>query len=220
MSFVSLLANGEEVLKIAKIINESGVILLQTDTVFGLVCLGTNEDAIEKIKKIKNRVKPSFGFFVKNLQIAEKYAVFNDIQRQIFNTIFPGHFTLILPATNYAKKTISNTALGTRKKNEQIITTIGLRIPKNNFCIKLLSNFDVPLLATSANISGQPTATNFTDIPREILQSVDAIYYDQKHSSKNIASTIVDITDINSTEIIRQGSGDINLIDKIIKKYN
>ena len=217
---MSLLANGEEVLKIAKIINESGVILLQTDTVFGLVCLGTNEDAIEKIKKIKNRVKPSFGFFVKNLQIAEKYAVFNDIQRQIFNTIFPGHFTLILPATNYAKKTISNTALGTRKKNEQTITTIGLRIPKNNFCIKLLSNFDVPLLATSANISGQPTATNFTDIPREILQSVDAIYYDQKHSSKNIASTIVDITDINSTEIIRQGSGDINLIDKIIKKYN
>ena len=212
------LEDNEEISNITKTINDGQIVLLQTDTVFGLVCLGKNKNAIDRIKQIKNRKKPSFGFFVKNLQIAEKYAVFNDIQRQIFTTIFPGHFTLILPATDYAIKTISNTALGTIQKDNKTIKTIGLRIPKDDFCIKLLSNFDVPLVATSANISGQPTATNFTDIPQSILQSVGATHYDQNYLSNNIASTIVDITDTNDIKVIRQGSGDVSEIAKIIQQ--
>jgi len=213
------LEDNEKISSITKTINDGQIVLLQTDTVFGLVCLGKNKNAIDRIKQIKNRKKPSFGFFVKNLQIAEKYAVFNEIQRQIFTAIFPGHFTLILQATNEAVKQIPNDALGTMQKNGQTIKTIGLRTPKDDFCIKLLSNFDVPLLATSANISGQPTAQKIEDIPQSILNSVDAIHYNTNNQSIGLASTIVDITDINDVKIIRQGSGDISKINKILQSY-
>ena len=85
--------------EIASIIKSGGIALIQTDTVFGLLCLGTEVKAIEKIKAIKHRTKPSFSFFVRDTETAKQYAVLSDIQQYCFNVIFPGHFTLILEAT-------------------------------------------------------------------------------------------------------------------------
>ena len=197
---------------IVRTISSGKVALIQTDTTFGLVCNGLNNDAIKKVETIKKRTKPSFGFFVRDVNIAKKYTEMSQWQELCFNTIFPGYFTLILHASDSAINSIPYRALG--KINNKY--TIGIRIPKNDFCLQLLQHFDFPLLATSANISGQKTATTFEEIDESIIQSVDAIYYDKNTVMQGKSSTILDITDIKNVKIIRSGSGNINELKTLI----
>ena len=73
--------------------------------------------------------------------------------------------------------------------------------------MKLLGKFNTPLLATSANISGQSTATSFEEIDKTITELVDAVYYDNDVKIAGLSSTIIDITDVDNYKIIRKGSG-------------
>ena len=193
--------------EIVSIINQGGVVLMQVDTVFGLICRSDIETSIVRIEQIKHRDHPSFGLFVRNFKVANKYAIFNDKQKQLFEKLFPGFFTLIVEANDYAKTIIPSRVFG--KNNNK--TTIGLRVPNNDFCLKILDFFDVPLIATSANISKQPTATSFEKIDKSIISSVDAIYLDEYSTIAGLNSTIIDITDINNIKILRQGSGKYTL---------
>ena len=188
---------------IVTIINRGGIILMQVDTIFGLICRSDIEPSIARIERIKHRDHPSFGLFVRNFEVASKYAMFNDQQKQLFEKLFPGFFTLIVEANDYAKTIIPTRVFG--QKNN--ITTVGLRVPANDFCLKILDFFDIPLIATSANISKKPTATNFNEIDKTIISSVDAIYYDNSSIIAGLSSTILDITDTKDIKIIRQGSG-------------
>lgn len=198
--------------EISNIIKKGGVALLQVDTIFGLICNGADDDAIKKIENIKNRNKPAFGFFVKDISVACKYVKFNQIQEDCFNKVFPGYFTLILEANDNAIKSIPQRALGEKIVNNIKIKTMGLRVPKNDFCLKLLEYFDYPLVATSANISGQNTATKFEEINENIIEQADVVYYNNQVPIAGLSSTIVDITDVDNSKIIRNGSGDINLL--------
>ena len=197
-----------DVREVVKIIKLGGVILMQVDTIFGLICRSDMETSIARIEKIKHRDHPSFGLFVRNFEIANKYAIFNSKQKQLFEKLFPGFFTLIVEASDYAKTIIPPRVFG--KNNDK--TTIGLRVPDNNFCLKVLDFFDIPLIATSANISGQPTATSFDKIDKSITSSVDAIYVDKHSIIAGLSSTILDITNIENIQILRQGSGKISYI--------
>ena len=189
--------------EITDIILKGGVVLLQVDTIFGLICDGLNKQAIDRVIEIKQRTKPSFGFFVKNLDIAKRYAKFNEKQENIFNKVFPGYFTLILEASENAINIIPEYALGKINNTK----TIGIRVPNSDFCLKLLGKFNTPLLATSANISGQSTATSFEEIDKTITELVDAVYYDNDVKIAGLSSTIIDITDVDNYKIIRKGSG-------------
>lgn len=202
----------ESVAKVASIINSGGVALIQVDTIFGLICDGLKDNAIRKIESIKQRNKPSFGFFVRDIDVATKYAKMSELQKKCFQTIFPGYFTLILPASKLALNTLQERTLG----NVDGKKTIGLRIPKNDFCLNLLKHFDRPLVATSANISGQKTAKSFKEIDQKIINSVDIIYYDENTKIAGLSSTIIDIVNTNNCKIIRQGSGNISILNKLI----
>lgn len=216
---MNFLNNSTEIVEYLK--NEK-VILMQTDTIFGLLCRGDNIDCIETIEKIKHRDHPAFGFFVKDLEMAEKYVKMSEIQKHIFNTLFPGYFTLIFEAKNDYFLTDNEAEMNKNKnvgkiparcfgKNKQNIKTLGLRIPNNPICIEVLQCVDFPILATSANISKQPSPTTFESIDNNILNSVDAIYYDKNFKIANLNSTIIDLSSFNGNKndikIIREGSG-------------
>ena len=198
---------------LTEIIKKGGVVLMQVDTIYGLICDGLNNEAVSKIEQIKQRTKPAFGFFVKNIQIAKKYAIMSNLQQQCFESVFPGYFTLIFKATELAKQSLPIRALG--RQNDYF--TIGIRVPKSQFCLKILKHFDTPLVATSANISGQKTASCFEDIDANIIKSVDAIYYDTTTPIAGASSTIIDTTNQNIFKIIRQGSGDVNVLKDLVK---
>jgi len=205
-----------EVKHIVDVIRNGGVVLMQVDTIFGLICDGLNNEAISKVENIKHRIKPSFGFFVRDVDVAKKYAIMSDVQEKCFKTVFPGYFTLILPASVFSIKNLESRTLG----EVNGVKTIGLRIPKNDFCLQVLDFFKTPLVATSANISGKKTATKFEEIDNEIINSVDAVYYDKNISIAGLSSTIVDITDIRNYKVIRNGSGNIDVFKENIFDKN
>ena len=203
---------------IEQLCNEK-VCLLQTDTVFGLICRGDSDVATKKIEDIKHRDHKAFGYFMKDLKMAEKYVVIdNDKKRQYFQSIFPGYFTLIFEATDFAIKTMPKNAFGINKNGKK---TLGIRIPKNDFCLQVLNDERItfPLLATSANISKQATPIRYEDVDEEIIKAVDYIYYDNNVNLAGKSSTIIDLSCDDGYTIIREGSGvvDDDVLDGLFK---
>ena len=220
---------------VAKRLLAGEVFLVQTDTVFGLICCADNELAARKIIDIKHRDHPAFGLFVSGVEMAKQYVEMDAEQAEVFNKVFPGHFTLIFKAnistysnTTYRNITInSNTtnriisqAFGTKLVENEEIKTLGLRVPKSDFCIEIVSKVGKPLIATSANISGHETAKKIDEIEPSILQSVDGICYDKNVQQNNFNSTIIDLSlGVENARIIRQGSGDMSILTGLIN-YN
>ena len=213
--------------EIADYLIKEKIVLMQTDTIFGLLCRGDNIDCITRIEEIKHRDHPAFGFFVKNIEMAERYVKINKLQRHIFKILFPGYFTLIFEAKNNyflidneAKITMNKNVGKIPErcfgKNEKDIKTLGIRVPNNPMCLEVLQKVNFPILATSANISKQPSPTTFESINESILNSVDAIYYDKNFKIANLNSTIIDLSNFNENKndikIIRQGSGELQKI--------
>ena len=193
------------------IINE-GVCLLQTDTVFGLICRGDSDKATNRVINIKQRKHNAFGYFVKNMKMAKKYVkIETEMQNNLFCRAFPGYFTLIFEATDFAINTLPEVGFGINKYGKK---TLGIRIPKNDFCLSLLidDRIKFPILATSANITKHMAPTKFEEIDDEIIQNVDSIYYDNNYVMANRGSTILDLSGDN-IEIVRVGSGSLATID-------
>lgn len=198
--------------EITEYLIEEKVLLMQTDTVFGLVCRGDSEQATKRVEDIKQRDHNAFGYFFRDINMAEKYVKIDTEQKKnIFKKVFPGFFTLIFEATDYAMKILPNQAFGINKIGKK---TLGVRIPDNKIILKAMQKTDIffPLLATSANISKHPTPTSFESIDEQIINRVDAIVYDKnvKHNAFN--STIIDLS-TDKIEVIRKGSGDLSLIN-------
>ena len=83
---------------VAKRLLTGEVFLVQTDTVFGLICCADDERAARKIIDIKHRDHPAFGLFVSGLDMVKQYVEMDAEQAEVFNKVFPGHFTLIFKA--------------------------------------------------------------------------------------------------------------------------
>jgi L-threonylcarbamoyladenylate synthase len=197
-----------------QLLENNGVILAETDTVYGLLCSAESTIAINRLINIKKRTNPVLAVFVSDIDMGKKYAVIQEKQEAIFNTIFPGYFTLILEVNNHGLAKLDNRIFGVNKHGKK---TIGIRIPKNQHCISLVKEFQKPLVATSANISKtQSASAKLEDVSNEITSQVDSINFEH-NKTIGLNSTIVDISDINEIKIIRDGSGDINLIYNVLK---
>ena len=221
---------------VAKRLLSGEVFLVQTDTVFGLICCADDERAVRKIIDIKHRDHPAFGLFVSGLDMAKQYVEMDAAQEEVFNTVFPGHFTLIFKAnistySNTAYRNIttnSNTTnriisqvFGEKMVGDEKIKTLGLRVPKSDFCIEIVKKVGKPLVATSANISGHETAKRIEEIEPSILQSVDGICYDENVQQNNFNSTIIDLSlGVENAKILRQGSGDMSILTSLIGYNN
>lgn len=196
--------------EIVELLTKNKIILMQTDTIFGLICRGDSGECIKKVEEIKQRDNPVFSFFVRDIEMAKKYVKMNDVQEQCFNAVFPGYFTLIFESKNSIG--IPERCFGVNEKGKK---TLGLRVPNNNMCLDVLAKVVFPIMATSANISHMSSPTTFESIDKRILEQVDAIYYNRSVQFANLNSTIIDLS-IDKPNIIRQGSGNIELLNGII----
>lgn len=207
---------------VAKRLLAGEVFLVQTDTVFGLICCADDERAARKIIDIKHRDHPAFGLFVSGVEMAKQYVEMDAEQADVFNKVFPGHFTLIFKAniSTYSNTTnrIISQAFGTKLVENEEVKTLGLRVPKSDFCIEIVSKVGKPLIATSANISGHETAKKIDEIEPSILQSVDGLCYNANVQQNNFNSTIIDLSlGTEHAKIIRQGSGDLEIVSKLVE---
>ena len=147
------------------VLRKGGIILYPTDTIWGIGCDATNEEAVERIFKIKHR--PSSKAM---LLLVDSDAKLNGLVREVPSIAYDlidvaiHPLTLIYPgARNIALALIAEDG------------SVGIRITKEPFSHALCKAAGVPLVSTSANISGAPTAGCFAEISEEILQAVDYV---------------------------------------------
>lgn len=169
------------------------IILYPTDTVWGIGCDATNEVAVKKIYKLKNREESkSLIILVDSIEMLREYL--DEIPEkaiEILNNSKKPTTIIYKNPKNLAKNTIASD------------NTIAIRIPKNDFCLQLIKEFGKPIVSTSANISGKPTPKSFRDISKSILQSVDYVVDLQQDNTTEKSSTILKI-DGDSVIVIRE----------------
>jgi L-threonylcarbamoyladenylate synthase len=185
----------DEILRAFEVLKTGGVILYPTDTVWGLGCDATKSRSVERIFKLKKR--PEKKSLIMLLDQYEKlYQYVEDVPEIAFDLMnhIATPLTIVYPhAKNIAKNLISEDG------------SIAIRVVKDEFCRKLISLLNKPLVSTSANITGQPTPLIFNKIAPEILKGVDyVVNYAQTRIDQLKASTIIKFNDKGEYEIIRK----------------
>ncbi|MDD2731214.1 MAG: L-threonylcarbamoyladenylate synthase [Candidatus Portnoybacteria bacterium] len=144
----------EAIIEAAKTMLSGGTVVFPTDTVYGLGCDATNEEAIKKIFKIKNRVdnKP-LAVVVRDIAMAGKIAFLEKKTEKALSVIWPGAITVILWRRSKLPEVLS--------AGKQ---TIGLRVPDYKLTYWLAENMGRPYVATSANFTGEPATTKISEV--------------------------------------------------------
>jgi tRNA threonylcarbamoyl adenosine modification protein (Sua5/YciO/YrdC/YwlC family) len=180
--------------KAAKVVEDGGVIIYPTDTVYGLGCNLFDKRAIEKIYQIKGKKKRArLTFICPDLKDIAKYAHVSTPAYKIMRSLLPGPFTFILEAT----RTVPKIMLEKRK-------TVGIRVPDNNICHMLLEECGHPLISTSLNLPGIPYLNDPNEIEESFCHRAD-LFLDVGFGGLE-PSTVIDLTD-TTPEIIREGKG-------------
>jgi|SRR5690606_13190468 len=181
---------------IVKTLEEGGVIIYPTDTIYGLGCDINSTKAIERICQIKG-IQPSkaqFSFICNDLSDLSKYtrSIGTPLYR-ILKAYLPGPFTFILPASREVPKILKS------KRN-----TIGLRIPDNPIAMAIVKALGRPILSTSLPPAEGIEYTDPEEIHDQFYKLVDLVV-DGGPGGLN-PSTVIDFTE-NEPVILRQGSG-------------
>ena len=174
-----------------KVLENHGVILLPTETVYGLVCRFEDRIAEEKIYQLKHRpAEKRLSVFVDDI---DKLTVFdvrpNALARELCQKYCPGAITIIAG----------------RGEN----SSLGFRIPDHDFVLELLKNVPFPLSSTSANRSGMPNVLTVDEALAELDGELDIVIDGGNIPPDAQASTVVDAR-AEKAVILRQGALIIN----------
>ncbi len=176
--------------KAIEFLNNCGVVVCPTDTVYGFLALAENKKAVEKIYEIKKRPRSKpLPVFVKNIKMAQYLAEIGKDQEKILKQKWPGKYTFILKRKKSCEIGSRTRLYGVDKK------TIALRIPKYKFLNDLLKKIDKPLAQTSVNISGKPPLIKINEIIKIFgsMPGLDLII-DGGDLPKSNPSKIIDLT--------------------------
>ena len=178
--------------KASQIINQGGIAIFPTDTVYGIGCNPYNKESVRKIYDIKSRdISKPFPILVYSKEIAEKIALFDEFTKKIVERHWPGPLTIILKLTDE-----------NLKKSLNVTDKIAIRIPNHKCTLELLKRCNF-LVGTSANISGHTSFTN----PDECFNNIQKydVFVDGGIITSKSESTIIEIEN-EEIKIIREGS--------------
>lgn len=185
----------EEINNALEIIKGGGVILYPTDTVWGLGCDATNEEAVAKINAIKGRAADKSFIVLLN----------SENQLQSYVTEIPD---VAYELIEYAENPLTIIFSGAKNLAKNVINTdgtVGIRVVKHSFCEQLIQRFRRPITSTSANVSGQPTPQFFDEISQEIINAVDYVVdFEQELRIPKKPSTIIKLGPSGQFEFIRK----------------
>ncbi len=153
------------VAKAVTVLKQGGIIIYPTDTVWGIGCDATNEQAVQRIFELKQRPESkSMIILVESVAHIKPYVweITKHHQKLLEQSTVPQ--TVILPH-----------AFGLAPAVMPLEKTIAVRCPKHVFCRALLRSFERPLVSTSVNISGEAPATTFSEINPKLMMDVDYV---------------------------------------------
>ena len=155
----------DDIKKACEIMEKGGIILYPTDTIWGIGCDATNEDAVKRVYEIKKRIDSKALIVLVDKPVKVEFYV-REVPEIAWNLIDVADkpLTIVYPnARNLATNVLADDG------------SVGIRITQETFSRKLCERFRKAIVSTSANISGQPAPTNFNEISDEIKQAVDYV---------------------------------------------
>ena len=192
--------NQKEIDRVVSVLQDGGLIIYPTDTVYAIGCDALNVRAVEEICKMKdiNPAKSNLSIICYDLSNISEYAKVDNAIFKLMKKNLPGPFTFILNTTSSLPKIYKN------KK------TVGIRIPDNNIIRELVRNLGNPILTTS--VKDEDEVVEYTTDPELIYEKYqDKIDIVIDGGFGGIEpSTVVDCTS-DEPEIVRQGKGVLNV---------
>ncbi|MBX2925525.1 MAG: threonylcarbamoyl-AMP synthase [Chitinophagaceae bacterium] len=177
-----------------RVLRAGGVILYPTDTIWGLGCDATDEEAVQKIYHIKQR------------QETKSMIVLLADERDIFQYVAQPDPAVFDYLENTAKPTtvIYKGAIGMADNLIAEDGSIAIRLVRDEFCRHIIKRLRKPLVSTSANISGQPTPASFTSIDPRIINASDyVVEYRRNDEQPAQPSSIIKWNEDGSVTVIR-----------------
>ena len=170
--------------KISDTLREGGLVVLPTETVYGLGGNGLNKRACKKIYEAKGRPSdnPLILHIAENSQLDALVAEIPDVAKKCMEKFWPGPLTIIFKRSEI----VPDEATGG-------LETVAIREPSNEIAHAILKAVDFPVAAPSANLSGRPSPTKVEHVIEDLNGRVDIIV-DGGHSVVGIESTVLDVT--------------------------
>ena len=185
----------EDIKAAIEVLQKGGVILYPTDTIWGLGCDATNEEAVKRLYEIKKRDgSKNMLILMENAALLDRYL--DEVPEIAYDLIelTDKPLTIIYEgAKNLAKNLIATDG------------SIGIRITSEAFSAELVRRFKKPIVSTSANISGKTVPANFKEIPQEIIAVADyVVKYRQDETKKGHPSSIMKLGRGGEVKIVRE----------------
>ncbi len=175
--------------------NEGGVILYPTDTIWGIGCDATNEEAVRRVYEIKQRSDSKAMLVLVDSAVKVDFYV-QDVPEVAWDLI------------EVADKPLTIIYSGARNLAPNLLAedgSVGIRVTNEDFSKRLCQQFRKAIVSTSANVSGQPSPTNFSEITEELKSLVDYVVgYRQDEIGHPKPSSIIKLDKGGVIKIIRE----------------
>jgi translation factor SUA5 len=185
----------EDIKKACQIMSEGGVILYPTDTIWGIGCDATNEEAVRRVYEIKQRSDSKAMLVLVDSPVKVDFYV-QDVPEVAWDLI------------ELADKPLTIIYSGARNLAPNLLAedgSVGIRVTSEAFSKRLCQQFRKAIVSTSANVSGQPSPGNFSEISEDIKSAVDYIVgYRQEEMGRPKPSSIIKLGKGGVIKIIRE----------------
>ena len=185
----------DDIKKACEVMQKGGVILYPTDTVWGIGCDATNEEAVKKVYEIKRRQDSKAMLVLVDSQVKVDFYA-KDVPQIAWDLIemTTKPLTIIYDqGRNLAANLLAEDG------------SVGIRVTSEDFSKQLCFRFRKAIVSTSANISGEKGASNFSEISQEILDAVDyVVKYRQDDLSTPKPSSIIKLGNRGEIKVIRE----------------
>lgn len=170
-------------------ITAGGIVLYPTDTLYGIGCDATNAASVKKLRALKRRDfgKP-LSILVSDFAMLCRYCKLTPEQEKIVQELLPGPYTFILPLKQPLP--VSGTL------------EVGVRVPEHAFMRAVSKSLGIPIVTTSANLSGEPGAAELSGVAREISDGADLSIENGKCKYAQ-GSTVIDLVRM---KVLRKGA--------------
>lgn len=186
----------EALIRAVETVDNGGILVYPTDTVYGMGCDLMNKDALDRLyrlKKIPQR-KP-LSFICSDLKMVSDYAKLSNSAHKMMRKLLPGPFTFIMQASREVPKLMISKQ-----------RTVGIRVPEQEFVLELVRRLGRPLVNTSASDTLDEVVSDPDQIEEMYPRADLMVSLGQQRSE---ASTILDFTGDNPI-VIREGAGDLS----------
>lgn len=177
----------EDIKKACEVMQAGGIILYPTDTIWGIGCDATNEEAVQKVYELKKRAdnKAMLVLIDSTAKLNAYVSDIPDVAWDLINVADKPLTIIYSDAKNLAKSLLAADG------------SVGIRITNEAFSKKLCEYFRKPLVSTSANVSGELSPANFSEVSDTIKNGVDYIVGHRQD----------DRTKVQPSGIIKLGAG-------------